>query len=76
MGPTRMVLLKLTDGHELTLVALATTAAGVLGALALRRAVEGTALGFLFTRPEMFRLVPGRGYRSSRSPAVAAGPAE
>lgn len=34
------------------------TAGAVVGALALRRLVKGTRLGFLFERPERFRLVP------------------
>lgn len=39
-------------------MALAGTAAGVLGALAMNRLVKGTRLEFLFERPERFRLAP------------------
>jgi uncharacterized membrane protein YcfT len=66
MGPTRVVLLKAGGAEIPVMVALAATLAGVLGSLAMRRAVAGTALSFLFTRPNAFRLV-------ARSSPVRAG---
>ena len=59
MGPARIVLLKLTGGDHATAIALASTFAGIVGALVLARAVKGTWAGFLFTRPARFRLGPG-----------------
>lgn len=56
MGPVRIVLLKLFDGAAPELVAISATAAGVIGSLVLQRALRGTALGFLFTRPALFKL--------------------
>jgi uncharacterized membrane protein YcfT len=56
MGPTRAVLLKVLGGNGAAFVALAATAAGVLGSLLMRRAVKGTRLAFLFTRPEAMKL--------------------
>jgi uncharacterized membrane protein YcfT len=56
MGPARIVLLKVVGPEAATAVALASTLAGVAGALILAWAVKGTALGFLFTRPARFRL--------------------
>lgn len=59
MGPTRVVLLKAGGAEFPVIVALAATLAGVLGSLAMRRAVAGTPLAFLFTRPGAFRLGTG-----------------
>jgi len=61
MGPARIVLLKLTGGEMATAIALASTLAGVAGALLLAWLVKGTWAGFLFTRPQMFRLTARRG---------------
>lgn len=58
MGPARIVALKLTGGDAATVVALFSTFAGVAGALFLAWLVKGTRAGFLFTRPDMFRLKP------------------
>lgn len=55
-----------TDGGTL---ALATTAAGVLGALALHWTVRGTRLRFLFERPSWLRLA-GAGVRPERMQAA------
>jgi uncharacterized membrane protein YcfT len=60
MGPVRAVALKITDGEHGALVALAATFAGVAGSLILRRLVQGTPLGFLFTRPDRFKIVSGK----------------
>ena len=59
MGPTRIVLMKLTGGEYATGVALASTFAGIAGALLLAWAVRGTWAGFLFSRPARFRLARG-----------------
>lgn len=56
MGPARIVLLKIAGAEAATAIALASTFAGVAGALALAWIVKGTPLGFLFTRPARFRL--------------------
>lgn len=69
MAVTRAVLLKLPVALPAEFVALACTGAGVVGALLLERAVRGTRLAFLFTRPALFRLQPQRA-----SVAVAAMP--
>lgn len=72
MGPARIVLLKLTGGEAATAVALASTFAGVAGALALAWLVKGTRAGFLFTRPALFRLAPQNGDRAAQArPATA-----
>jgi uncharacterized membrane protein YcfT len=76
MGPARVLLLEVLGGHALDLVALASTAAGVIGSLALARAVGGTRLAFLFTRPQAFRLAPahetgGPGLAPALSPRPA-----
>lgn len=57
MGPARIVLLKLSGGEGAAAIALASTFAGVAGALVLAWAVKGTWAGFLFTRPAWFRLI-------------------
>ena len=75
MGPARIVLLKLTGGDYATAVALASTLAGIVGALALASAVKGTWAGFLFTRPARFRLAAGRGAAGPRLPAPVQGAA-
>jgi uncharacterized membrane protein YcfT len=66
MAPVRVVALKITDGEHGGLVALAATLAGVAGSLILRRMVQGTPLGFLFTRPDRFKIVSGK--PASRAP--------
>jgi uncharacterized membrane protein YcfT len=73
MGPARIVLLKLTGGEAASAVALGSTAAGVLGALALQWLVKGTPAGFLFTRPQMFRLTaaPKAAPQAAGQPATA-----
>lgn len=60
MGPVRIVLLKLTGGEAAAAIALLSALAGIVGALALQWAVKGTWAGFLFTRPDAFRLTPRR----------------
>ena len=60
MGPARIVLLKITGGDHATAIALASTFAGIAGALVLAWAVKGTWAGFLFTRPARFRLASPR----------------
>jgi uncharacterized membrane protein YcfT len=65
MGPVRIVLLKLSGGEAATAIALASAAAGIVGALFLQWAVKGTWAGFLFTRPALFRLKPRGEARAS-----------
>lgn len=60
MGPVRIVLLKLTEGEAATAIALLSAFAGVAGALAMQWMVKGTWAGFLFTRPQLFRLAARR----------------
>jgi uncharacterized membrane protein YcfT len=72
MGPVRVVALKLTGGEYGALVALAATLAGVAGSLLLRRLVEGTALGFLFKRPDRFKIASKE--RTARQQQTAAAP--
>ncbi|MGE0022459.1 MAG: acyltransferase family protein [Hyphomicrobium sp.] len=72
MGPARIVLLKLTGGEMATSIALASTLAGVAGALLLAWLVKGTWAGFLFTRPQMFRLAARRGSGVPQSQPTAA----
>ena len=71
MGPARIVLLKLTGGEHATAIALASTFAGIAGALLLAWMVKGTWAGFLFARPERFRLASAREASGSRVPASA-----
>lgn len=56
MAVTRTVLLKSPIAVPPEVVALACTFAGVTGALLMAWLVRGTRLGFLFSRPRMFRL--------------------
>jgi uncharacterized membrane protein YcfT len=70
MGPVRVVGLKLTGGDHAALIALAATLAGVAGSLLLRRMVEGTPLGFLFTRPDRFKIAAKK--PAARQPQTAA----
>jgi uncharacterized membrane protein YcfT len=56
MGPLRAILLKIGPTLPGEAVAIASMAAGVLGALALSRIVSGTSLGFLFERPRSMGL--------------------
>ncbi|AHB48350.1 acyltransferase [Hyphomicrobium nitrativorans NL23] len=71
MGPARIVLLKLTGGEHATAIALASTFAGIAGALLLAWLVKGTWAGFLFARPQRFRLASPRGASGSCVPASA-----
>ncbi|HYD15540.1 MAG TPA: acyltransferase family protein [Hyphomicrobium sp.] len=73
MGPARIVLLKLTGGEWDSAVAVASMFAGVTGALAMQWFVKGTWAGFLFTRPETFKLSKRRGAQvpSQGQPAAA-----
>ena len=52
IGPTRVLLLKVVPMWLADMAALATTAAGVIGALLLFRLVRDTPMGFLFVRPK------------------------
>jgi uncharacterized membrane protein YcfT len=73
MGPARIVLLKLTGGQAATAIALSSALAGILGALFLQWAVKGTKAGFLFTRPDLFRVKPrGRAIASPNIQPTAA----
>ncbi len=56
MAGTRSVLLRFAPGFDLGVIALMTTAAGVVGPLLLFWATRKTALSFLFKRPEAFKL--------------------
>jgi|SRR5581483_2036798 len=56
MAPARVLLLKVMPLWLAEVSALATTAAGVVGALLLFRLVRETRLSFLFIRPRLFRL--------------------
>ena len=58
MAPTRILLLRSGVVDDPGLVALAVTAAGVIGPLILFRITRSTPLRFLFIRPAMFRLTP------------------
>ncbi len=74
MGPTRVLLLKFASGLAPEIAALLSTAAGVIGPLALRRLVVGTPASFLFIRPDRFRLVRSGSARTRTGQvAVAAG---
>lgn len=56
MAATRSVLLKLAPGFDLGIIALLTTAAGVVGPVLLFWVTRKTALSFLFRRPGAFKL--------------------
>lgn len=56
MAGTRSLLLKFAPGFDLGIIALMTTAAGVIGPLLLFWATRKTGLVFLFRRPPAFRL--------------------
>lgn len=56
MGPVRAILLKIAPGLSGEAVAIDSMLAGIIGALALSYLVRGTWAGFLFTRPEAFKL--------------------
>jgi len=58
MAATRTLLLKTGAVADIGAMSVIVTAAGVLGPLALFWLVRGTALRFLFERPERFRLAP------------------
>ena len=57
MAATRTLLLRFAPMLGLEAIAVLTTAAGVLGPLALFRAVKGTSTNFLFSRPQWAKLV-------------------
>jgi uncharacterized membrane protein YcfT len=62
MAATRSVMLKFAGGFDLGIIALLTTAAGVIGPILLFWATRKTALSYLFRRPEAISLshfVPG-----------------
>lgn len=56
MGPARQILLKHPIALTGEVIALASMAAGVIGALALHRFVTGTRAAFLFERPDSLKL--------------------
>jgi uncharacterized membrane protein YcfT len=58
MAPSRIVLIKSGLIADPGFMALAVTAAGVIGPLILFRSTRSTPLRFLFNRPAMFRLTP------------------
>jgi len=68
MGPVRIVLLKLTGSDWGAGIALAAALAGIAGALILQWMVKGTWAGFLFTRPQAFRLTSGG--KAIRAPQI------
>ena len=68
MAVTRTLLLKTGVIADVGVMALIITTAGVIGALMMWWAVRNTRLGFLFERPDFFRIAP--------RPGVAAQPAE
>jgi uncharacterized membrane protein YcfT len=72
MGPTRVLLLKLTPLWLADATALAVTAAGVIGALLLFWAVRNTQARFLFVRPDAFRLAAVGGVRQPMELAARA----
>ena len=69
MGPTRVLLLKLVPLWLADVTALATTTAGVLGALLLFWLVRNTRARFLFVRPDAFKLLGRTTKQSWPSPA-------
>ena len=72
MGPARVLLLKLGAYLSLDVAALATTAAAVLGALALKQVVKGTRFDILFVRANTFKLgAASRAAHSATSPHAA-----
>lgn len=73
MAPARVILLKGASWVAPELVALVSTAAGVVGSLVLAHLVKGTPLSFLFVRPDRFRLVRSAGRRPIGQVAVAPG---
>jgi len=56
MAATRIALLKFAPGLDLGVVSLIVTTSGVVGPLVLHAIVKGTALGFLFKRPQWAKL--------------------
>lgn len=71
MATTRAVLLKLPVALPAEFVALVCAVAGVVGSLLLERAIHGTRLAFLFTRPALFRLNPRGGNSGPVAPAMS-----
>jgi len=69
MGPARILLLKVAPLWLADAAALATTAAGVVGALVLYRLVRNTRARFLFVRPKVFKLVAAAGASRRARPA-------
>ena len=60
MAATRTLLIKTGLVSDVGVVSLIVTTAGVIGALAIWWAVRGTALKFLFERPDAFWIAPRR----------------
>jgi uncharacterized membrane protein YcfT len=58
MAATRTVLLRTDIIHDIGVVSLIVTAAGVFGALAIWWAARGTRFDFLFVRPARFWIAP------------------
>jgi len=61
MAATRTLLVKTSIIPDVGAMAIVITAAGVVGALALWRAVRNTRANFLFERPDLFRIAPRPG---------------
>jgi uncharacterized membrane protein YcfT len=55
MGPARVVLLKALGADYASGIAVASMAAGVIGALLMRHVLAGTPLRYLFVRPDAFK---------------------
>lgn len=70
MATTRVVLLKAPLDIPPEAIALASTFAGIAGSLLLASAVRGTRLGFLFARPNLFRLNTSPRAAAQPSPAA------
>jgi uncharacterized membrane protein YcfT len=69
MASTRTLLLKTGIIHDIGMVSVIVTLAGVLGSILMWRAALATGANFLFERPEAFWIAP-------RKPAPALQPAE
>jgi uncharacterized membrane protein YcfT len=69
MASTRTLLLKTAIIHDVGLISLVVTAAGVVGALVIWRVALWAHANFLFERPDAFWIAP-RKTRSGLQPAV------
>jgi uncharacterized membrane protein YcfT len=58
MAATRTLLLKFSPIHDIGMISLLVTIAGVTGALAIWWVARGTRLDFLFQRPVAFWIAP------------------